>query len=341
MGMLFSWSAGTDGSGSERYKAYLPFVIAPGASLKFEMPACLDFGDVKVKLERLHTMYALGAGPVQDPESAKTLIHKLQAALIWFSLKKHVGVSYSKNVQTIECREPTLIADDSNLKGLSRAAGWTHVDGHFDSDKAGVLPEHKRLVRWETGRATLRIELSAANVCEVLKEGLQFNASERVIQDQKLRLAVEIFAAYRFELSKTAQFLTLITALEALLPDMAIPDAAEQALLRAKEAAAQMRDGYTSESAEWRSVDHLLQRIGGLKRQSIARTLQDYVERVLERHPKLASPEIPRNLKDAYNARSKLLHDGTADESDMSEHIAMLSEFVPKLLAALYVEVAS
>ncbi len=95
--MIFAFSPGSDGSGPERYVAYLPFVLAPGASLgPLESPVNSTQGSFNLKLEKLHHLYTLSSGPFASADAGVAHLDELRACLLWLSLSYRVGVSYSK-----------------------------------------------------------------------------------------------------------------------------------------------------------------------------------------------------------------------------------------------------
>jgi hypothetical protein len=55
------------------------------------------------------------------------------------------------------------IPDTALMSFLAESTGWTATDGHYDADKAIIRPEHKRLVRWETGRASAVVGINSDN----------------------------------------------------------------------------------------------------------------------------------------------------------------------------------
>jgi hypothetical protein len=112
-------------------------------------------------------------------------------------------------------------------------------------------------------------------------------------------------------------------------------------LAQALKAATAMRSRFNPSSVEWESIDHLLHRMEGLKRQSIARTLVSFIVPTIERHPALGDrTDLIRKLKVAYETRSQLVHDGVADNDDVDKQLAFLGNFVPKVLEVLYTELA-
>lgn len=345
MGMLFAVSPGSVGSGDERYIAYLPFVLSPGAKFQsVDGPVKQKVGDLDLKLEKFQTFYAISSGPCPSTARAAEHLDDLRASLLWLSLKRGMGVSYSRSVENLTLFDTPQAAPPPNgnpIGHVSQAMGWSATDGYYDAGKATVLPEHKRLIRWEMGRAALVLGVSVGDFFECLIEAMSFKELRRVTEASKLKLAIELYAAYRFELSSNAQLITLISALESLLPEVEIPACADAALTQAKEAVATYRGRFESASPEWSAINRLLSRMGDLRTESIGRSLRTYVSSVVSRHADLGDPEsVSVKLRDAYSVRSTLLHTGSAGDQDIENHLSFLREFVPQLLKVLFKEAA-
>ena len=342
--MIFAISPGSDGSGPERYIAYLPFVLAPGANLaSMDGPVTSTQGTFSLKLEQLHHYYTLSSGPFASEEAAVAHFDQLRACLLWLSLRHGVGISYSKILGNLNLLDlPRPVPDSGPFSHVAGTVGWTATDGSYNADKALIIPNHKRLIRWENGRASVVTGISIESFFKSLSEALSFESPGEVIENDKLRLAIELYAAYRFELSSNAQLITLVSALESLLPRIEeIPAGSKVALKQAKKAVKASRDRHAQDSTEWGVINRLLCRVGELKHEAIGTTLRNYVASVVSRHPELGDPEDVRSkLRNLYSIRSKLLHEGHPGEEKIEPHLSFARDFVPRLLAALFREAA-
>jgi len=341
--MIFAVSPGSEGCGDARYAAYLPFVLAPGANLPpIEEPVEVNQGSFSLRLEKLHHIYVLSSRSFPSEDAAAARLDELRASLLWASLRFGVGVSYSRTLGEVKLfEEPKPSPDSGPVAHAASVKGWAATDGHYEAEKAAILPDQKRLTRWETGRASLIVGISVENFFSSLAEALSFGAIRAVVGKDKLKLAIELYAAYRFELSDNAQFITLVSALESLLPDMEIAEPSSAVLHKAKAVVSECRDQYPQDSDEWSAVNHLLSRLGALKREAIGTTLRDYVSDVVSRYPNLGNgEEVSAKLRNTYSIRSTLLHDGRGDEQAISEALSFLRDFVPRMLTVLFMEAA-
>lgn len=339
--MIFAFSPGSEGSGSERYVASIPFTVAPGCALNTPAtPIIHTVVDSTLKLEKLHHLYSLTFGPYATPQEAEGGLISVAAALLWTSLSQGVGIQYAK-----ESREPTFLQEPSpivesgSMGFMRKSPGWEATDGHYEAEYSTVRPDHKRLVRWEMGRATITVGVDAHKFICCLGDALKFPNLRAVAANEKLKLAIELYAGHRFELGANAQFIALVTTLEALLPDMVVSQSTEDALKNAAEAVRAARDQKTRGTQEWADVDRLLLRVGKLKRESIGMSLRQFVGAAVARNPDLGNvPAIATSLREAYSTRSRLLHDGIAESQTIAASLTFLRDFVPRLLTALFKE---
>ena len=141
--MLFAISPGSEGTGQDRFSAYVPFVLQPGRNLvPLDSPITKEFGPDKLLLEPLHHSYAVSLGPFQTVSAAERNLCKLQAALLWVSLKYRVGLRYSKVIEAVDV-PPQLEMEWIAVLLVERTNGETPQALHLNY----ALPVH--LVRAE------------------------------------------------------------------------------------------------------------------------------------------------------------------------------------------------
>jgi hypothetical protein len=341
--MIFSISIGSAGDGEERYVLYAPFVLGPGRDIvSLDEPLCFPVGNYEGKLEKLTYRYALSLGPFSKEEAALDFLPRLKAALLWFSLRWQVGLQYPKEASKVQYYdEPVHIGDESSLKGLAEVAGWEAADGNYDANQLVVLADHKRLTRFEPGNVAFHLGMANTKFADSISEALSFPSIARIAELPKLQLAIELYGGYAFELTDNAQFVTLVTSLEALLPDVANPEHVIQCLRKAKDYACETRNSYKMTDPKWDDLNRLMSRIGNLETESIGHTLRQYAADAARRAGTLGNPdEIAARLNDTYNTRSRLLHDGVADIAKIKDNLGFLREFVPNLLRFLFRETA-
>lgn len=337
--MIFSVSIGTCGKGKEGYLLYLPIVLSPGRDLlniNFEKE--ISVGEYKLRFIKLAYFNALTLGKFESESVARKYIGKLQAALMWVTLKHLIGINFPEIESEIKwLDEPKLIPEEGIIKKITENTNWDATDGTYYSDKLGILPDHKRLIRWDMGRVNIKAGLSVDNFIATVQEALSFSVPENVVEDRKLRLAINIFSSYFFEQSPEAKFIKLVTVLEALTPDSIVSDQSQEMLRVLKLTVKNAQNQYAKDSSEWKELNGILSRVGQLKRNSIGISLRNFVAAELFRDSAIGdSNEIVYRLKDIYDRRSKLLHEGFMDIGLLKADLEFLTVFVPRLLKSVY-----
>ena len=342
--MIFAVGPGSEGFGPERYVASIPFVVAPGVVINSSGEELLrPMGTTKLQLDKLQLIHSLTLGPFATEFEASSALERLGAALLWSSLTLGIGIQYSHQQGAVTLFEsPQSIPETEPMATIGRARGWDATDGWYDAEKAIVRPDHKRLARWEAGQATMTLGIDPERLLASLEHALTLPHLEGVISDHKLKLSIELYSAHRFEFSDNAQFLSLVTALEALLPNVEITQTAATALIDATEAIRDARDRHDRDSHDWAEINRLLSRVGSVKYEIIGTSIRQFVDSVIVRNPSLGDRDsIATSLKDAYSARSRLLHDGHFDQQEVKKQLAFLRTFLPTLLQTLFKEASA
>lgn len=337
--MLFAMSIGLSDEEDGRYTIYIPFAVSPGRKIdNINLAQGLKIDGLKIGFEKTQNYYALTIGNFETEEQAHLYYPKIKTALLWVSLKYLFGISTPSKLTTVAIFDsPTPIPDNGPIKGILETVNWSATDGHYDADKSVVRPENKRLIRREMGQGTVIVGLGANNFFECLREALSFPHAENVQLDSKLQLAIELYSSYFFEQSHEAKFIRLITVLEALVPDVPVEEPAKSIVKEIKNIIKERRSEYQKNSGEWEELEQLLSRAGKLKYHSIGRSLRLYISSILIENPEFGrEEEVLPKLEGLYDIRSKLLHEGIGDKTDISNGLEFLNQFIPKLLEILY-----
>jgi hypothetical protein len=96
---------------------------------------------------------------------------------------------------------------------------WDTLDGNCDVDKLVIIPENKRLTRWDDEKATITFGLRVDNFLEDLNYSLSLPNIEDVSTDKKICLAIQTYSSFSFEITDTSNLIKLVTVLESHLPE--------------------------------------------------------------------------------------------------------------------------
>jgi hypothetical protein len=201
-----------------------------------------------------------------------------------------------------------------------------------DPSAAVVIPEHLRLVGIKAGAARVTRTLAGDTFLDAVEDGLRLAAPEQIAGDERLALAIDLFAA-SFSEGPKARLITLVTALESLLEPSSVRDEVQRWIDGLLSVLDRDQGDLTGDPALKAEHDRLRSRLAGLKRESISRGLNELV--VAEADSLEESEEaLVRRVAGAYGTRSKLVHEGHADTVDIQVYVSWLAEMVPRILEA-------
>lgn len=329
------------GEGAARYTLQVPFQLAPMHQLAAEgldVPLSLDSLSVELAENKgLHLLRVLGFASEAE---AAAYLPKLHGALLRLTLVKRLSLRSNVLLQQPKRLDPPQeVKPESSLSGLMEAVGWTHIDAWVDPSPAVVIPEHLRVLEAGAGNVNVFITMNVPDVLRALKEGLDVAMPEGAAADERLALAVDLFAASLWDNTPRARVVSLSTTLEALLEPEVVPQYVAEAIDELLDAFTKRRRGRVESLECKEEFDRLRSRLANLKDESISRRLRglaaSYAES-LARDP----GELARGVAHVYDVRSKILHEGQASQDDVSKAAAWLQEVVPEILLARWTRCA-
>ena len=307
----------------------------PGNELNLDKEEFIGYlNNYSCVLEKHHYTYSLRIEGISSIEECEKIIKEVKVAINWLSLKRAVGIKIPEHISDVNLyKEPIKITEKSDFKFIGDKMGWDEMDGDYYADQLIIIPEYKRLTRWEMGKVRALLRQNPSMFFDDLNECLNFDNLDDIIKNKKLLLAVELYSAFKFEGTTTGKFLKLVTVLEALLPNNKITGISLNALEIAKGKVKEFRNDAKKSGEDINEINHLLSRLGNLKSKSIGSNLNEYIKKILSKYPSLGDPAIVLpEIKEIYNARSTLLHSGEYDETVLEKYIATLAEVVPRIL---------
>ena len=338
--MVFGFSVGSEGKGSEYLSLYMPFTTSYATHIfssieKFKKYRVTDYD---LEVGKLENLYFLKISPFKTIEEAHNFFPKIKSSLLWVSLKENIGISFPFSIQNeVEIfKKPIKISDKSDFSDVFEEVGWKVVEGDYPADKAAVIPEKNKLMRTEFGNPMIFTTKKVDQLVECIEESLEFPFPENIFIKEKLLLAIELYSSHFYEKKNNVKFIQLVTVLEALIPDSEVSDVTKTVIASLHRTVKNERNEYLRETEEWQDLEHLLSRVSELKRQAIGKGIQIYISKIIAENPELGdSQEISNKLKKIYKTRSDLLHQGNFD-SGAGEGLEFLEDFIPKLLETLY-----
>lgn len=337
-------AAGATGGGEERYGIYLPFELPVGRKLGVEPGGSrVEIANTQLTVEQLHHRYAIHGGEFSSHHEAEALLNSLRSSLLWVSLTHRLGLRCPEVISNCSFYEqPIKISSENKATSFLLERGWTEIHGDFNADEAIVKPQHLCVTRWEEGRCGVITGLAVDQFASTMDHAHQLRNLEGLGLHPKIRLAIEVYASAQFETSDQAQFLVLVAALEATLESQRVSDSVMRAIEAATAAVKGMGNITDGDTHVTDQTSQFLSRLQGLKEASIAQKFREQVAiKGGELDPWKSGGDLGNELKEVYNTRSRLLHDGTSEHERVKSGLAFLGEFVPAYLAKEFERVAS
>jgi hypothetical protein len=268
-------------------------------------------------------------------QAAKAYIHRIWAGLMWLLLNRDVAPGFVLEVQAVTYPDDPLIAAE-NLSPSFGVSLVDPVDGLIDGSQPAVYLTDKQIRTVTLGDVSMQISTPSATALALLVEGATHPRSDLLIEDQKLRLAFELYGASFTESSNMARFLTLIMALEALTTPCSRTQPVLDLLNRWKQQADELLHSVKISSEDRESLEALCKELLFRRDDSLRRRIYNMVRSTFEESGDEEADQWAKKAKRLYDVRSKLVHEGDLPENLLSSSTSEAKLLVQRVLRAKY-----
>jgi Apea-like HEPN len=205
----------------------------------------------------------------------------------------------------------------------------------YPADKTVIRPENKKLIRDLGGRPVLIAGVGLGRLIESLEVAVRHTNPEKVLANRNLRLACEIYGSSFFESSRPARFLSLMTVLESLIDRSRRPERFVECVDDFVRQFHSRRDDLIRSCGE-QEFNSLAGSLRNLRERSIAQSIRSLLRDTLgdDSAAELAA------FEGIYETRSRLVHRGISNETEIGRAISTLDALVPKVLEQLLTKAA-
>lgn len=176
-------------------------------------------------------------------------------------------------------------------------------------------------------------------ICDVLDsiiEGIEIRSEHHSIEDQKLQIALDLFAAFWLENSDNAKLLTLVLALESLMTHPLRHRLVIELLDRWKPEVKCLKEQFNDGSEEFNALDSLEKELLFKKTDSLRRQVRSLVFDALVFLKQDNASDKAREAVWVYDQRSILVHEGKLSKVNLSKAKSTAYEIVAKVLEARF-----
>lgn len=324
------------------YSLKFSFTLPPGQEIVGnEQTTELD--SLTCSLIKQDMFYVLTISGFATENDAKQYINNVWAGLMWMLLNSGLSPVASLEPQCVEYSEdPYQVAQN-----LSKSFGRL-IEGPVDGlifwgqpAQPAIYPTDKQLRAIILDVPTIIRTSPAEHVLQNISKGVAFPESAKVIDDAKLRLALELYGAYFMEFSVNAKFLTLVIALEALSIGTPRTQLVLDLMNKWKKEAKELLNTVEKESDDAISMECVMQELLFRKEDSIRRRIRNLVATTLQANGDEDAAEMATRAVEIYGVRGALLHDGQVESGVLSKAASDAKNIVERVLRARFVQKAT
>jgi len=311
------------------YTLRLPFQLQQGRALsEISQSSSISFDDLTIKLASYSRGYSMQVDGFPSEQAAGNFLPQAWAGLTNVMLQLNSAFSGSFTLAPVTYTPQT---DAAGAKGFAWPLTGRPLDGITDGDAPSVYPSNKRIGFLGVGTPTVTISTPAGMALSSLTAGFRSSTAAARFQDERFRIAVDLFAAALFEESPAARLLTFTMAIEVLAPVTYKHPSALDLIERWKVDLATARSSSGKDREAIAGLDSLERELLFRRETSIRGRIRDFVRLELATDSEVDS--LTTRALRGYDARSELLHEGTLQPSIRGEAIENLKVVLKRIIA--------
>ena len=312
-------------SSPEKYSLRVPFQVQPGYAFgSTGSPSRTTYGSLSISLDQAQDGYALRLAGFSSTESALGFTPRIWTGLTTLMIERGSAFSGSMSPQPVAYTESMGKPAAGSLAKAFEASSGKPLEGIAHGDAPTIYETDKNVAFVHMGTPTVTVSIPADQALASLIKGFQTDGAQRLFDDERFRTAVDLYAAASFEQSPAARLLTLSMAFEVLAPVTYKHDAVRKLAERWKNDVADARALYANDPVATAALDSFERELLFRQETSISGRIRECVFNELGGNDQ-ARAQAKRVLS-AYDARSKLLHDGRLDTEVRGKAIGDFTE---------------
>lgn len=253
----------------------------------------------------------------------------------WLLLRRKVAP-----IATLEFDLVTYSEDpEEAARNLEKGMGLPYsgpVHGLAGDSMLAAYPSDMNIRFVGVGNATMTVTTPVADVVNAIAEGIEIRAEPPTVEDRKLQVALDLFAAYWLESTDNARLMTLIMALESLMTHPPRHDVVVELLETWQSEMEHQKQRFAKDSEEFLALESLERELVLKKTDSLRRQVRSLVLESLEFLGEEEAEDKAREAVWIYDQRSTLVHEGELPQPDLGKVTSGAKEIVEKVLEARF-----
>jgi hypothetical protein len=310
---------------SSSYKFHLPFSIQSQYGISgLTSPVPIPMPNLHASLGTESHGYAITVTGFPSSDSAFQFLPQAWLGLTAVMLETKAAFSASTLVRP---GRPLTVSNPSLLPNFQGPSVLV------DEGEPNVVPEDVPLLTVGVGSSTVSVGLSTDTIIAALARGMTDPRASLLFGDARFRTAVDLFAGAAFESSKPARLLTFAMALEVLTPPVD-KHSVVQALIDGWLAElTQAKASYPEGSPEADALEALEREVLVRRHASIRWRIRQFVTDALSTIGDPEAANLAKRAVQAYDARSRLVHDGSLLDAGADVAITDLRTVLERLFS--------
>jgi hypothetical protein len=287
------------------------------------------------KLSKDGDYYILKVEGLTSEAEGIDYFYRLCSAFDWLLLQKHIPVKMELRLDNIHYASDP----EKTARHFEQTMGLLYIgpiDGMASGNSPTLYPNDKHIRFVTFGSATLTVGTPVSATLETLTAGMNIRQSNHTINDHKLRLAIDLYAAFFSESTDAARLITLVMVLEALRTDLPNNQMIIELIGKWQQEIEGLEKQHQNNVEQYKALLSLRNQMEFHKKMSLRRQLKDLVDHSLKylMHP--ARDKLTAQVGKIYDLRSRLVHGDKVDVSILSEAVSNARIMVSAVLEARF-----
>ncbi len=319
------------------YTLRLPFELPDGYQIN-DTDKPIFYGDLEYKLKKESRFYALIIKGFNTEADAEEFISNSWSGLMWVLINCGLAPRWETEPQKIAYTEDPVAAA-KNLSKSFKTKNEGEVHGLIDGSLPAIFVSNGNFRSITVGNVSLITGSSSERFFEYFFNGIEFRNCENGFQNQKLRIALELYGAFFSEATPNARFLTLVMVLESLAESEKRPDAVLDLLSNFRGQIEEIETNYSEKSLEWISLESLKRELTYREEDSIRKQIRSLVFNTLSKNGDPDALEMAKQSLKIYDKRSTLVHEGSLKPEELGRISSEARAIVERVLKAKFIQI--
>lgn len=313
---------------SRPYKLRFPF--RPTSKISgLDEPQVLATEPIVACLSKSDPYFILTVDGFGSEDQARDFLATAWGSVMWASVQAGVGLQAETGLGQV------VYADDPIQAGMNLAqsfglASGKPVHGSADGNVPVVLPSEKT-IRFLTGDGVWVGTTPIHKMIPHLEKALRSPRTATLFDNERFRIALELWANYHREFSLTSKFLALVMALEVLTEPKPKHSLAQELLDRWAEMLDEQIAAFNKDSEEYHALESLRREVLFRRDRSIRSRVREMVMAELASVPEERRRHFAELAVKAYDLRGSLVHEGRLSVADLSKGHEAAREVIQEL----------